>query len=126
MKTLAVLTLLLSSIASANICDDVHALANRWHRLANAIHERTHENLSPADRKRVAKEDRLLIPPSRELVTICSKESDKRVQSLGKQLAALLDEYASLNDNESWDEDVKVIDKMVHVMDDLTGICDSK
>lgn len=122
---LLAIVLLIPGIASANLCDDIHGLANRWHKLANAIHERTHEELSGADRKKVATEDRTLIPPSRELVTVCNKERDKKIQALGRQLSALLEEYAALNDDESWDEDVRVIDKMVVVMDELTTICDS-
>lgn len=123
MKKLLLITALVPLLALANLCDDIHDLGNRWHKLANAIHDRHDEHLSAADHKRVAKEDRALIPPSRDLVAICRKE-DAKVKALGNQLAGLLDEYAAIDSNDSWDEDVAVIDRMVEVLDKLTGICD--
>jgi len=104
----------------ANLCDDIHALANRWDKLADTIHNRKGDN---ADHRKVAAEDRKLIPPSRELVALCRKDTPK-VKAWGNQLAALLDEYAALNNNDSWDDDVAVIDKMVDVLDKLTHYCD--
>ena len=123
MRKLLLTLVLVPLLALGNLCDDIHAVANRWHKLANSIHNRSGDNLSAADRKKVAKEDRTLIPPSRDVVTLCRRESGK-VKALGNQLSALLDEYAALNDDDSWDEDVRVIDKMVEVLDQLTHICD--
>ena len=123
MRKLLLTLVMLPVLALGNLCDDIHAVANRWHKLANAIHNRHSENLSAADRKKIAKEDRVLIQPSREVVTLCRRESGK-VKALGNQLGGLLDEYAAIDDSESWDEDVRVIDKMVDVLDQLTHICD--
>ena len=107
----------------ANLCDDIHGLANRWEKLANTIHNRKDDNLSSAEHKKVGKEDRKLVPPSQEVVGLCRQEMGK-VKALGNQLSGLLDEYAAIDDSDSWDEDVRVIDKMVEVLDQLVKICD--
>ena len=123
MKKLLLTFVMLPIMAMANLCDDVHALANRWEKLATAIHNRRSDNLSGADHKKVGQEDRRLIPPTRDVVVLCARERGK-AKGLGNQLSGLLDEYAAIDDSESWDEDVRVIDKLVEVLDQLVKICD--
>ena len=112
-------------VLQANICDDIHALANRWHKVANYIHERHGEELPASERREVTKQERQLISPTKDLAKLCKGDDNKRVQSLGKQISSVLEEYEALGEHESWDEDVKVLDKLVEILDNLTHLCDN-
>ena len=117
--------LIAPAMLQANICDDIHGLANRWHKVANYIHERHGEQLPVSERAEVIKQERQLIPPTQELAKLCNKDANKRIQSLGKQITSVVDEYLALGEHESWDEDVKVLDKLVEILDNLTHVWDN-
>ena len=61
---------------------------------------------------------------ARPIRSFCPVRLHGKIKALGNQLSALLDEYVAINSIDTWDEDVAVIDKMVDVLDKLTGICD--
>ena len=127
---LAGFALLLAALpARADLCDDIHKVANRWHALANYIDEHSDGGkLRAGEIKKVAAEARNLAAPSKvlgnALVNVYKGKNEQRIRALGKQILASLEELGGLNDDDDWDEDVKIIDRLVEVLDKVTEECD--
>lgn len=127
----ALLLPLLAASAHADLCDDIHRLANRWHNLANYIHEHSDNGaLRKREIAKVAAETRLLVDPTKTLGTLLTKEYEgvdkQRVRALGKQILAALEELGGLQEDDDWNEDVRIIDRLVEVTDHVVEICDTK
>jgi hypothetical protein len=58
------------------------------------------------------------------LVSEFKGKSEQRVRALGKQVLAALEELGGLKDDDDWDEDVKIIDRLVEVLDKVVVECD--
>jgi hypothetical protein len=115
----------------ADVCDDIHRLANRWHDLANYIHDHSDNGkLRPKEIAKVGGEARQLLGPTKTLGDFLVKEYDgsdaQRVRAQGKQILAALEELGALKEDDDWDEDVKIIDRLVDVTDNVVNVCDSK
>ena len=115
----------------ADVCDDIHGIANRWHNLANYIHEHSDNGtLRKNEIAKVAGETRQLVNPTRTLGTFLANEYQgadaQRVRAQGKQILAALEELGGLKEDDDWNEDVKIIDRLVSVTDHVVEICDGK
>jgi hypothetical protein len=45
------------------------------------------------------------------------------LRALGKQISAAIDELTGLGEDDDWDEDVKIIDRLVEVLDKVVDSC---
>lgn len=125
---LAVLFLLAPArIHAGNSCDDIEALANQWHELADYIDEQTSDegNISAKARAHVRQEQKALLPRTRALAAKLVLVKRKRIQGLGRQLQGILDQMEDADPGDAWEDDVRLIDRMVDVIDDATDQCDS-
>lgn len=116
---------LLTGSLRADICDDIHDLGTRWDNLATFIHERPKDQLSRGDQKKAEQEKRNLLPPTRQVARLAA-QANKSYQSLGKQLVAIVEELQSLDQKDTWDDDVRVIDKLVATLDEIVKKCDAE
>src|SRR5262249_13004047 len=115
--------------ARADICDDISKLADRWHKLANYIDDHSDNGrLRASEIRKVATDTRALAPPTKNLGNAIVNEfkgkNDQRVRALGKQILAALEELGGLKDDDDWNEDVKIIDRLVEVLDKIVEECD--
>ncbi len=108
-------------------CDDIEALANQWHELADYIDEQTQDgkDITPKARARVHQEQKALVPRTRALAAKLALVKRKRIQGLARQLHGLIDQMEDTDPGDTWETDVRVIDRMVDVIDDATEQCDS-
>ncbi len=127
---IATFALLLAALpARADLCEDIKHLADRWHQLANYIDEHSDNGkLRKNEITKVAREARTLVPPTQELGNVLAKEfkgaNEQRVRALGKQILAGLEELGGLKEEDDWDEDVKIIDRLVEVTGKIVEQCD--
>lgn len=120
--------LVLAPSAKADGCDDIANLADRWHKLANYIDEHSDDGkLRKKEIARVSKETKALTPFTKEFGDALVKEAKgkdvARLRALGKQISAAIDELGALGENDDWDEDVKIIDRLVEVLDKVVDSC---
>lgn len=113
----------------ADTCDDIARLADQWHKLANYIADHSDGGtLRKNEIQKVSRQTRDLVPPSKDLGNALVKEfrgkQDQRVRAWGKQILAMLEELGGLGEDDDWDEDVKIIDRLVEVIDKVTAECD--
>ena len=122
---------LLTMTSRADVCDDIHGLANRWHNLANYIHDHSDNGrLRPNEIAKVGEDARQLLGPTKTLGNFLVSEYDgsdaQRVRAQGKQILAAIEELGALKEDDDWDEDVKIIDRLVNVTDNVVNVCDAK
>ncbi len=125
------LAALLAIPSRADVCDDIHALANKWHGLANYIDGHSDNgHLRKNEVAKVARDARALAGPTRTLGVFLANEykgaNQQRVRALGKQILAALEELGGLKEEDDWDEDVKIIDRLVDVTDKVVEVCDKQ
>jgi hypothetical protein len=134
MKTVSTLIagtvlLLAAEPSRADVCDDINKLADRWQKLANYIDDHSDNGkLRKTEIAKVAQDTRQLAPGTKELGNGLVREfkgkDDQRVRALGKQILAALEELGGLKDDDDWDEDVKIIDRLVDILDKVVEQCD--
>ncbi len=107
-------------------CEDISKLSDRWTTLATYIHEHNEKrgDLSEAQVKKVRAEQKVLIPVTRDFGRALVKIDSKLIQSLGKQLVAILEELQAIPDSDGWDDDIKVIDRLVEVIEKTVEECE--
>ena len=108
--------------AKADGCDDIAKLADRWHKLANYIDEHSDNGkLRKKEVAKVSKDTKELAPFTKAFGDALAKEGKgedtQRLRALGKQIAAAIEELGGLGEEDDWDEDVKIIDRLVEVLD---------
>jgi hypothetical protein len=114
--------------AKADDCDDISKLADQWHKLANYIDNNSDDGkLRKAQIAKVSKDTKALAPGTKELGDVLAKEAKgkdlARVRALGKQISAAIDELGALGEGDDWDEDVKIIDRLVEILDKVADWC---
>ena len=124
MFLLAGLLFPLSAVAGG--CEDISKLSERWNTLASYIHEHNDKrgDLTEAQVKKVRAEQKILIPVTRDFGKALVKIDSKLIQSLGKQLVAILEELQAIPDSDGWDDDIKVIDRLVEVIEKTVEECE--
>ena len=115
----------------ADVCEDISKLGDRWHKLSTYIDEHSDDGkLRKSEIRKVAQETRTLVPPTKALGEVLVKEfkgkEDQRVRAWGKQILAALEELGALGDDDDWDEDVKIIDRLVDVVDKVAEACSAE
>jgi hypothetical protein len=78
---------------------------------------------------KVISELRILVPPTRELGNVLVSDfkgkDEQRVQALGKQMMASLQEFAGLkDDDDDWDDVISIFSHLVEVIDKVGDQCD--
>ncbi|MBS1872675.1 MAG: hypothetical protein JSU00_05645 [Acidobacteria bacterium] len=113
----------------ADVCEDIGHLGDRWHKLANYIDEHSDDGkLRKSEIRKVARDTKELMPPTKALGEVLVKEfkgkDEQRVRAWGKQILGAIEELGGLTDDDDWDEDVKIIDRLVEVIDKVAAECD--
>ncbi len=114
----------------ADTCEDIHSLAERWDKLATYIDNHSDDGkLRKAEVNNVIKELRVLVPPTRKLGDVLVSEfkgkDEQRVQALGKQMIAALEEFAALkDDDDDWDDVTSIFGRLVATIDKVGDQCD--
>lgn len=113
--------------AKADGCDDIAKLADRWHKLANYIDEHSDDGkLQKREIAKVTKDTKELAPFTKAFGEALAQEKGKeatRLRALGKQIAAAVEELLGLGEDDDFDEDVKIIDRLVETLDKVTEAC---
>jgi hypothetical protein len=135
MKTFS--TLLLTGLLTfaaqglrADTCEDIHNLSARWDKLATYIDGHSDDGkLRKSEVNKVISELKILVPPTRELGNVLVSEfkgkDEQRVQALGKQMMASLQEFAGLKDHDDdWDDVTSIFSHLVEVIDKVGDQCD--
>jgi len=126
--TLAILTLAVALLCPmpslADGCDDIDSLSSRWHDLSKFVERHNgDEGLNKEQAKKAYAEGRKLIPVTREFGKAISKIEGKP-GALGKQLVAAIEELTALTEEDSWDDDQKIIDRIVEILETTVTECD--
>jgi hypothetical protein len=114
----------------ADTCEDIHNLSARWDKLASYIDSHSDDGkLRKSEVNRVISELKILVPPTRELGNVLVSEfkgkDEQRVQALGKQMMASLQEFAGLkDDDDDWDDVISIFTHLVEVIDKVGDQCD--
>jgi hypothetical protein len=114
----------------ADTCEDIHNLSDRWDKLKTYIDDHSDDGkLRKAEVKKIISELRILVPPTRRLgdvlVSDFKGKDEQRVQALGKQMVAALEEFAGLkDDDDDWDDVVEIFGRLVTVIDKVGDQCD--
>jgi hypothetical protein len=114
----------------ADTCEDIHGLADRWDKLSSYIDEHSDDGkLRKAEVNKIIKELRVLVPPTRKLgdvlVSDFKGKDEQRVQALGKQMIAALEEFAALkDDDDDWDDVTSIFSRLVATIDKVGDQCD--
>lgn len=118
-------SMMVPTLVKADGCDRIDGMAEHWHKLSTYIddHSSKRGDLSAEQVKKVNKEYRELVPPTREFAVNVSKIDDKQISSLGKQILLILDELDSTPDGDTWDDITPVMDRLVAVIDKLGDAC---
>jgi hypothetical protein len=123
------LLLLLSPTRSGagSSCDDIQALADQWHELADFIDDNTSDDgaIPAKARAHVRAEQKALLPRTRSLASRLALVKVKRVRGLAMQLSGILDQMEDSDARDTWEDEVRLIDRMVDVIDDSTDQCDA-
>ena len=114
----------------AGICADINHLAERRYKVANYIDEHSDNGkLRKNEITKVAQEARVLVPPAKVPGSVPAKEfkgsNQQRVRALGKQILAGLEALGGLKEENDWDEDIKIIVRLVEVTGKIVGQCDN-
>lgn len=125
---LGLLLLVSAPAAKADGCDHIAKLSDRWHKLANYIDEHSeNEKLRKSEIAKVSKETKALTPFTQAFGNALAKEGKgkdtARLRALGKQISAAIEELGGLGEDDDWDEDVKIIDRLVEVLDKVVESC---
>jgi len=114
----------------ADTCENIHNLSERWDKLATYIDNHSDDGkLRKSEVNKVIAELKVLVPPTRELGNVLVSEfkgkDEQRVQALGKQMVAALQEFAGLkDDDDDWDDVVSIFGRLVEVIDKVGDQCD--
>jgi hypothetical protein len=114
----------------ADTCEDIHNLSARWDKLATYIDKHSDDGkLRKAEVKNVIAELKVLVPPTATLGNVLVSEfkgkDEQRVQALGKQMMAALEEFTNLkDDDDDWDDVVSIFGRLVEVIDKVGDQCD--
>ena len=108
----------------APACASIVQLSTRWHDLAEYIVEQNGdgEGLDNDAEEIVRESEARLRGPTRSLANLLTK-GNPRLRALGRQLLAMLDELNAIQDDEGWEEDVRVMDRLADVLDTLVSMC---
>jgi len=115
--------------AKADGCDDIAKIADRWHKLSTYIDDRSDNGkLRKKEIAVVSKQTKELTPFTKafgdELAKITGKSKEEsRLRAMGKQISAAVDELGNLGEDDDWDEDVKIIDRIVEILDKVSEAC---
>ncbi len=114
---------------AADACEDIEMLADKWHNLADYIDEHSDDDgLQKSAIKKASADLRTLVRPTLDvgnsLVKGFKGKTDLRVRALGKQILAALEEIAVLKEDDDWDEDLEIIDRLVGELDKVVELCD--
>jgi hypothetical protein len=114
----------------ADTCEDIHSLADRWDKLATYIDNHSDDGkLRKTEVKKVIADLKVLYPPTKALGDVLVSEfkgkDEARVQALGKQMLASLQEFAGLkDDDDDWDDVVSIFSHLVETIDKVGDQCD--
>ena len=125
---MGLMLLVAAPAAKADGCDDIANLADRWHKLANYIDEHSDDGkLRKREIAKVSKDTKALTPFTKAFGDALAKEGKgkdtARLRALGKQISAAVEELIGLGEDDDWDEDVKIIDRLVEVLDKVVDGC---
>lgn len=126
--SLGCLLLATTPMVKADGCDDISNLAERWHKLANYIDQHSDDGkLQKKEVAKVSKDTKALTPFTKAFGDALANEAkgkdEKRLRALGKQISAAIDELGALGEDDDWAEDVKIIDRLVEVLDKVIESC---
>ena len=115
-------------VVKADVCDEISALGDRWHALSKYIDDHSDDGkLRKNEIRKVSAETRVLVPPTKvlgtRLVENFKGKDETRVRAWGKQILAALEELGTLTEEDDWDEDVKIIDRLVEIIDKVSEVC---
>ncbi len=114
----------------ADTCEDIHNLSARWDKLASYIDNHSDDGkLRKSEVNKVISELKVLVPPTKALGDVLVSEfkgkDERRVQALGKQMLASLEEFIGLkDDDDDWDDVVAIFGRLVEVIDKVGDQCD--
>jgi hypothetical protein len=116
--------------ARADVCEDVGVLADKWHDLGDYIEEHSDDGgLLKTEIKKVSTDMRALVRPTLEAANTLVKgikgKNDQRMRALGKQMLGALEELGGLKEDDDWDEDLEIIDRLVLELDKVVELCDA-
>ncbi len=114
----------------ADTCEDIHNLSDRWDKLATYIQNHSDDGkLRKSEVAKVISELKILVPPTQKLGEILISEfkgkDEQRVQALGKQMVAAIQEFIGLKEgDDDWDDVTEIFGRLVDVIDKVGDQCD--
>jgi len=115
----------------ADGCDDIGALGDRWHHVADFIDKHSDDGkLRKSEIAKVQASAHELFPVTKEFAKALVGElhggksrDEVRMKSLGKQLQANLDELGALGDGDDWDDVGEIVTKVGDVLNKISDLC---
>jgi hypothetical protein len=111
-------------------CESIHQLSDQWDKVSTYIDDHSDDGkLRKSEVRRVVADLKILVPPTRKignvLVNDLNGTGEKRMQAVGKQIIAALDEFNALKDDEDdWDDVTGIFDRLVELIDKVGDWCE--
>lgn len=110
---------------AAEVCAQVHDLANEWHNLAHLVHETQGEGFNPGEVHDIADTIGEMDAGTRSIATLLLEHGNDTQITLGQQLEAVMNEFAQLSGAPKAEHAVRVMDQIVASIDVVTHDCDA-
>jgi hypothetical protein len=118
------------TLAAERDCESIHQLSEQWDKVSTYIDDHSDDGkLRKSEVRRVIADLKVLVPPTRKignvLVNDLKGSDERRMQAVGKQILAALDEFNGLKDDEDdWNDVTDIFDRLVDLIDKVGDWCE--
>lgn len=111
-------------------CESIHKLSDQWDKVSTYIDDHSDDGkLRKSEVRKVIADLKILVPPTRNIGNVLVNDlkgtDEKRIQAVGKQIIAALDEFNALKDDEDdWNDVTDIFDRLVELIEKVGDWCE--
>lgn len=126
----AVLAFATQPLRADRDCASIHQLSEQWDKVSSYIDDHSDDGkLRKSEVRRVIADLKILMPATRQIGNVLVNDlkgtGENRIQAVGKQILAALDEFNGLKEDEDdWDDVTGIFDRLVELIEKVGDWCE--